>query len=237
MPFWLYFPFNISISLFTVLGWPKNGYPAPQGPYYCSVGTQNAFGRQVVEAHMRACAFAGLKISGTNSEVMPGQWEFQVGPCEGISSGDHMWVARYILHRVCEDFGVVCSFDPKPFDGWSGSGCHANYSTRAMRQEGGFAEILRAVECLSKRHHEHIRVYGVGNERRLNGNHETAPLVKFSSGVADRYASIRIPRTAQIEGKGYLEDRRPASNVDPYVVTALLVQTTVLDADKILAEK
>ncbi len=221
----------------TVLGWPKHGYPAPQGPYYCSVGTDHSFGRQVVEAHLRACAFAGLTISGANAEVMPGQWEFQVGPCEGISSGDQLWAARYILHRVCEDFGVIVSLDPKPHNGWSGSGCHANYSTSAMRNEGGYKHIERAVACLAKRHTEHITCYGQGNDKRLSGNHETASFLRFSSGVADRYSSIRIPRTAVLEGKGYLEDRRPASNCDPYLVTKMLVSTTILDADDLLREE
>ena len=215
----------------TPLGWPKHGYPAPQGPYYCSVGAENAFGRRIVEAHYRACLFAGIQISGVNAEVMPGQWEYQVGPCEGITSGDQMWISRYIMQRVCEDFGVRVSYDPKPISGdWNGAGCHTNYSTLAMRNEGGYAEIIKAVEKLEKKHEEHIAVYGVGNERRLTGAHETAPITKFSYGVANRGASIRIPRQSKLENKGYMEDRRPASNMDPYVVTAKIVQTTVLDA-------
>jgi hypothetical protein len=119
----------------TPLGWPVGGYPGPQGPYYCSAGTENSFGRLVVEAHYRACLYAGIKMSGINAEVLPGQWEYQVGPCEGISSGDHCWMARYIMYRVCEDFGVCVSFDPKPISGdWNGSGMHSNYSTEAMRK-------------------------------------------------------------------------------------------------------
>jgi len=135
------------------------------------------------------------------------------------------------LQRVCEDFGVRVSYDPKPISGdWNGAGCHTNYSTLAMRNEGGYAEIIKAVEKLEKKHEEHIAVYGVGNERRLTGAHETAPITKFSYGVANRGASIRIPRQSKLENKGYMEDRRPASNMDPYVVTAKIVQTTVLDA-------
>jgi glutamine synthetase len=215
----------------TPFGFPDNGYPRPQGPYYCSIGTENAFGRRVVEAHYRACLAAGLKISGINAEVMPGQWEYQVGPCLGISSGDQMWMSRYIMQRVCEDFGVRVSFDPKPVSGdWNGAGAHTNYSTEEMRQPGGYAAIIAAAEKLGAKHEEHIRVYGEGNERRLTGHHETADIRKFSYGVANRGASIRIPRQAQLEGCGYLEDRRPASNMDPYVVTAKIVQTTVLDA-------
>jgi glutamine synthetase len=216
---------------YTPLGWPKQGFPAPQGPYYCSVGTENAFGRRVVEAHYRACLYAGLKISGVNAEVMPAQWEYQVGPCEGIESGDQVWISRYIMQRVCEDFGIRVSYDPKPIPGdWNGTGAHTNYSTLAMRSEGGFAAIIAAVERLEKKHEEHIAIYGVGNERRLTGAHETAPITRFSYGVAHRGASVRIPRQAKLEGKGYMEDRRPASNMDPYVVTAKIVQSTVLDA-------
>jgi glutamine synthetase len=129
----------------TPLGWPKGGYPGPQGPYYCAVGTENSFGRPVVEAHYRACLYAGITISGINGEVLPGQWEYQIGPCVGINSGDHCWIARYIMYRVCEDFGVVVSFDPKPIPGdWNGSGMHSNYSTKAMREVRAGARCPRA---------------------------------------------------------------------------------------------
>jgi glutamine synthetase len=211
------------------LGWPRRGYPGPQGPYYCSAGADKSYGRDIVEAHYAACLYAGVKIAGVNAEVMPGQWEFQIGPCVGIDQGDHLWMARYIMHRVCEEFGVVCSFDPKPIPGdWNGAGCHTNYSTKAMREEGGFEVIKKAIEKMSHKHMEHIRVYGEGNERRLTGHHETAPIDKFSWGVANRGCSIRVPRQTERENKGYFEDRRPASNADPYVVTAKVFETTCL---------
>jgi glutamine synthetase len=214
----------------TPFGWPKNGFPRPQGPFYCSAGAENAFGRRVVEAHYRACLYAGLNISGINAEVMPGQWEYQIGPCTGIESGDHVWMSRYLMTRVCEEFGICVSFDPKPIPGdWNGAGCHTNYSTKEMREEGGYKAIITAIEKLGKKHHEHIAVYGTGNERRLTGAHETAPITKFSYGVAHRGASVRIPRQAKLEGKGYFEDRRPASNMDPYVVTSKIAHTTLLD--------
>lgn len=211
------------------LGWPRRGYPGPQGPYYCGAGADKAYGRDIVEAHYAACLYAGVKIAGCNAEVMPGQWEFQIGPCVGIEQGDHLWIARYIMHRVCEEFGVVCSFDPKPIPGdWNGAGLHTNVSTAAMRADGGFEVIKQALDKLSKKHMEHIRVYGEGNERRLTGRHETAPMDKFSWGVANRGCSIRVPRQTERENKGYFEDRRPASNADPYQVTSKIFDTICL---------
>ncbi|ESN94749.1 hypothetical protein HELRODRAFT_186030 [Helobdella robusta] len=216
------------------LGWPKLGYPGPQGPYYCAVGSDKQYGRDILECHYRACLFAGIKIAGTNAEVMPSQWEFQIGPCEGIEAGDHLWMARFILHRVAEDFGVVVTFNPKPMPGnWNGAGAHCNYSTIEMREEGGLKAINKAIEKLSRRHEEHIKAYdpknGEDNKRRLTGLHETASIDDFSAGVANRGASIRIPRQVASDGFGYLEDRRPASNCDPYRVTSMIVKTTVLE--------
>ncbi|XP_045190899.1 glutamine synthetase-like [Mercenaria mercenaria] len=215
-------------------GWPKNGYPGPQGPYYCGVGANKVYGRDIVEAHYRACLYAGVKVAGCNAEVMPGQWEFQVGPCEGIEMGDHLWIGRYLLYRVAEDFGVNATLDPKPMEGdWNGAGAHCNYSTLPMRQSGGLKEIESAIEKLSRNHTKHIRAYdpkeGKDNARRLTGLHETSSIHDFSAGIANRGASIRIPRQVAEEGHGYLEDRRPSSNCDPYTVTEIIVQTTVLD--------
>ncbi|CAB3360531.1 Hypothetical predicted protein [Cloeon dipterum] len=180
-------------------GWPKMGFPGPQGPYYCGVGTNKVFGRDIVEAHYKACLYAGVKICGTNAEVMPSQWEFQVGPCVGITMGDDLWIARYILHRVAEDFGVVVTLDPKPMPGnWNGTGAHTNFSTEATRAENGIIEIEKAIDKLSKQHLRHIKAYdpkeGKDNERRLTGLHETSSIHDFSAGVANRGCSIRIPR-------------------------------------------
>merc|ERR1719287_336404 len=213
----------------TPLGWPKQGFPGPQGPYYCGVGTENAWGRNVADLHYKCCLHAGVLIAGQNAEVMPGQWEFQVGPCTGIDSGDHLWMARYLMVRVTEELGVCVSFDPKPIPGdWNGAGCHTNYSTAKMRAAGGYTEIISAIEKLGQKHAEHIAVYGEGNARRLTGAHETAPIDKFSYGVANRGCSIRIPRTAEKDKCGYFEDRRPASNMCPYVVTSKIFKTTCL---------
>ncbi|KAI9308432.1 hypothetical protein BJ944DRAFT_246577 [Cunninghamella echinulata] len=210
-------------------GWPKHGFPEPQGKYYCGVGAGKIFGRDIVEAHYRACLYAGINISGVNAEVAPGQFEYQVGPCEGIAMGDELWAARYLLNRVAEDFGIIVEIHPKPIKGdWNGAGCHTNVSTLAMRQDGGLAEIEKAIKKLSKRHFEHIEVYGEDNDQRLTGRHETGHINDFSYGVANRGASIRIPRHVGKEGKGYFEDRRPASNIDPYQVTGIIIESIYL---------
>ncbi|CAN1273467.1 Glutamine synthetase nodule isozyme [Linum perenne] len=212
------------------LGWPIGGYPAPQGEYYCGVGADKAFGRDIVDAHFKACLYAGINISGINGEVMPGQWEFQIGPSVGISAADELWVARYILQRIGEIAGVVVSFDPKPVEGnWNGAGAHTNYSTKSMRKEGGYEKVMKeAIEKLRKRHEEHVESYGEGNVRRLTGSHETADINIFSWGVGKRGASIRVGKKTEKEEKGYLEDRRPSSNMDPYIVTSMIAETTLL---------
>jgi len=208
------------------LGWPDGGYPAPQGPFYCGVGADEVFGRDIVEDHMEACLQAGISMSGVNAEVMPGQWEFQIGPLGPIESGDQLWVARWLLYRIAEDYGVNASIHPKPVKGdWNGAGAHTNFSTKAMREEGGYEVIEAACKKLAKKHEEHIAVYGAHNEERLTGLHETCSIHEFRYGVSDRGASIRIPLATVKEGKGYLEDRRPSANMDPYEVCAILMET------------
>jgi glutamine synthetase len=211
------------------LGWPRGGFPGPQGPYYCGVGADEVYGRDIVEAHLEACLQAGLKISGINAEVMMGQWEFQIGPAGVTEVGDHLWVARWLLYRIAEDFDVAATIDPKPMPGdWNGAGCHTNFSTKAMRES--YDACVAAAEALGKNHEEHITNYGPGVERRLTGLHETAPWTEFSYGVSDRGASVRIPWQVEQDGKGYIEDRRPNANMDPYVVAALITNTVCGDA-------
>ena len=214
------------------LGFPKDGFPNPQGQYYCSVGSKNAFGRQIADEHLEACIYAGITISGINAEVASGQWEYQVGPCIGIQSGDHLWMSRYLLERIAERHGVAINWEPKPVKGdWNGSGCHTNYSTKNMREgtenKTGLDYIHEAIERLSDKHDEHMAVYGSGNEQRMTGEHETASFDKFSWGTANRGRSVRIGNENVKNQKGYFEDRRPSSNMDPYLVTGKLFETTV----------
>lgn len=208
------------------LGFPKDGYPAPQGMYYCGVGHQVVVGRNIVEEHFDACLDAGLNLTGINAEVMLGQWEFQVLGKGAKQAGDDLWLARYLLFRKTEEFGVFVEFHPKPVQGdWNGSGLHANFSNTKMRNVGGKEYFESIFDAFRKNHKEHILEYGSSNDQRLTGHHETASIDVFKTGVSDRGASIRIPQTTAKENKGYLEDRRPASNADPYRIVARIVQT------------
>ena len=210
------------------LGFPAGGYPAPQGPYYCSVGANNAFGRDIIEEHLDVCLEAGLNVEGINAEVAAGQWEFQIFAKGAKEAGDQIWLGRYLLERIGEKYGVAINWHCKPLGtlDWNGSGMHANFSNTLLRTAGSkeiFDKVCEAFRPVVK---EHIEVYGADNHLRLTGKHETASIHDFSYGVSDRGASIRIPVVVPKWGwKGYLEDRRPNSAADPYKVAARIIKT------------
>ncbi|MFP6594519.1 MAG: glutamine synthetase GlnII [Dehalococcoidia bacterium] len=213
------------------LGWPDNGFPAPQGGYYCGVGADEVFGREVVEDHMDACIEAGIHISGINAEVMPGQWEFQIGPVGSPRAADELWLARWLLYRIAEEHGISATLDPKPIKGdWNGAGAHANFSTHQMRDS--YQPCIDAAEALGTNVAEHIANYGDRIEERLTGEHETQRYDQYSYGESDRGASVRIPWQVVKDQKGYIEDRRPNANCDPYVVTRLIIETVCGAASK-----
>jgi glutamine synthetase len=209
------------------LGFPKQGYPDPQGQYYCSVGAKNAFGREIVEEHLDICLEAGINVEGINAEVAAGQWEYQVFAKGAAEAGDHTWVGRYLLERTAEKYGVAIDWSPKPVKGdWNGSGMHANFSNTILRTCGSKETYQTICEAFAPVVQEHIEVYGADNDQRLTGAHETQAIDKFSYGVSDRGASIRVPiATVENGWKGWLEDRRPASNGDPYKIAARIVKT------------
>jgi len=213
------------------VGFPKRGQSASQGQYYCSVGARNAFARQMVEEHMDICLEAGLNLEGINAEVAVGQWEYQIFAKGAREASDQLWVARYLMERLGEDYGLYVELHPKPLGkskDWNGSGMHANFSNSKLRTSGKKADYDAICKKFGskERIEQAIACYGAHNDERLTGKHETQSIDKFSYGVSDRGASIRIPIiVVENKWKGWLEDRRPSSNADPYKVAASIIAT------------
>jgi len=211
------------------LGFPKDGYPNPQGEYYTGVGYKNVgdMARQIVDEHLDLCLDAGINHEGINAEVAKGQWEFQIFGKGSCKAADDVWMARYLLMRLCETYGVDVDWHCKPIRGdWNGSGMHCNFSTKYMREKGGKAYFEALMAAFEKNRDEHIAVYGPDNHMRLTGLHETQSLDKFNWGVADRGASVRVPHSfINSDYKGYLEDRRPNSQGDPYQIASRILKT------------
>ena len=218
------------------LGFPAEGFPPPQGLYYTGVGFSSVgdIAREIVEEHLEICLDAGINHEGINAEVAKGQWEFQIFGKGSKKAADEIWVARYILMRLGEKYGVDIEFHCKPLLGayddpldWNGSGMHCNITTQYMREVGGKDYFLKLMDAFSKYREEHIAVYGPDNHLRLTGLHETQSIDQFSWGVADRGASIRVPHSSVKKDayRGYLEDRRPNSAGDPYAIASRVLQT------------
>ena len=213
-----------------IFGFPKGGFPEPQGEYYCGVGFKNVGdARALVDEHLDLCLYAGINHEGINAEVAKGQWEFQVFAKGSKKAADDIWVARFLLLRLCEEYGLDVNWHCKPLGetDWNGSGMHANFSTEYLRETGGKDYFLKLMDAFEKYTEEHIAVYGPDNDQRLTGLHETQSIDKFSWGVADRGASIRVPHSFVKDDKyqGYLEDRRPNSQGDPYKIAGRILQT------------
>jgi len=212
------------------LGFPESGYPAPQGGYYTGVGYKNvgSVARQIVEEHLDQCLMAGINHEGINAEVAKGQWEFQIFGKGSKRAADEMWMARYLLQRLTEKYGIDIEYHCKPLGDtdWNGSGMHCNFSTAYMREVGGKAYFEKLMEAFEQNRSDHIAVYGPDNHMRLTGKHETQAIDQFSYGVADRGASIRVPHSfVRNDYKGYLEDRRPNSQGDPYQIASQVLKT------------
>lgn len=211
------------------LGFPEFGYPNPQGQYYTGVGYDHVgdIARQIADEHLELCIEAGINHEGINAEVAKGQWEFQIFAKGSRSAADDMWAARYLLMRLTEKYGVTIEFHCKPLSGdWNGSGMHCNFSTTYLRDTGGKEYFLKLMDAFEKNRDEHIAAYGPDNHMRLTGLHETQSIDKFSWGVADRGASIRVPHAfVKNDYKGYLEDRRPNSQADPYKIIGRILKT------------
>jgi glutamine synthetase len=189
--------------------------------HYCGIEVDE-IDRKIMETHLNYCLEAGIKICGINAEVCEHQWEYQIGPCLGIDGADDLIMSRYILENIANKYNKIINYNPKVRLDMNGSGCHVNFSTKTMREENGYIEVLNCIDKLEKHHNTYIEKCGKNNRNRLTGKNETSSYDRFTYGIGTRNTSIRIGNETYEEKKGYFEDRRPGSNIDPYLVTSSL---------------
>ena len=185
--------------------------------------------RKIVEEHLDICLDAGINHEGINAEVAKGQWEFQIFGKGSKKAADEMWVARYILQRLTEKYGLDVEYHCKPLGAiptGTAPACTRTSPPPICVKTGGKEYFLALMAAFEKNTKEHIAVYGPDNHLRLTGHHETQSIDQFSWGIADRGASIRVPHSFANNGfRGYLEDRRPNSQGDPYQIASRILET------------